>query len=60
MLWGRSQMEKEECRVKNGNGPDILHFQFCILHSNRADLLFPVNHAPLKNGVPDPPPLIAT
>jgi hypothetical protein len=53
-------MEKEECRVKNGNGPDILHFQFCILHSNRADLLFPVNHAPLKNGVPDPPPLIAT
>jgi hypothetical protein len=33
MLWGRSRMKNEECKVKNGRqGAEILRSQFCILH----------------------------
>ena len=49
-------MKNEACKVQNrrdGALRNILHFPLCTLHSDGVGLLFPVNHAPMKNGVPD-------
>src|SRR5690242_14587629 len=46
-------MKNAERRMAETAFRNILHFQFCILHSDGVGLLFPANHAPGGNGVMD-------
>src|SRR5438876_258918 len=44
----KRRVRSAECRTEDISARDVLHSQFCILHSDMVGLLFPVNHAPAK------------